>query len=57
MIKQIRTVNEIVSETGSAMYVNARTEEIVDKVNELINVINNLNVLVEKASMYDDLCK
>lgn len=40
LLTKIKTVEEIMKETGS-MYVNKRTEEIVTKVNEIIEFLNN----------------
>lgn len=41
LLTKIKTVEEIMKETGS-MYVNKRTEEIVAKVNEIVEYLNNI---------------
>ena len=39
MIEKLKTVDEITKETGMC-YSNARTEEIVTKVNDIIDYLN-----------------
>lgn len=42
-ISRIKTYQEIADENGGMVYIDRRTEEIVDKVNEIIDVINTVN--------------
>lgn len=39
-ISRIKTYQEIADENGGMVYIDRRTEEIVDKVNEIIDVVN-----------------